>query len=972
VRTRLAALTAAALLATGLTPGTAFAAGPYVVDAHDSYIPTRADEITSSASGTVYTTDIGGFGTVFLTVAPMTTGSEPIDLGPRQRTRLSPTISGDRVALPQAGTTPETPVSTVKYCVVGAVDGCPTTLLFSAPVGYTYIGNAGDVAIVFDLGTHTLGLASWEGVLLHSYALPTVYTELPGAVGDGDGVAVSGGGNVTYLDRDSGTVTDLGDGDGAALSPLAVYWYLAGAEVDPGEFETLIFRASRGEVPSPSGPPIRLPDAPGISGFAGTDDALAWLTPNDDEDGTNSLWTYGADTPDPVRYSRPITTSGLAAFENTPQFLVNDRLASVPGLYGVSPGGHTGTLRGLVPIRPAVTYSVSISNGRAVYVDDTTADLPAYLRPVTPDDPPGRETSVTGRTAGSAAISGPYVAFTRPSPVAGKIEVVYGRAEGPFTTRTLSANDVGTVAVSGNRVLLTGGASTFVIDMPTNSVQNFGPLLGAIFGDYLATIDYNSGVVERWDLVRGLGEVVRPFVPGCVSSCVDTDTWQIAVWGDEVVYAFTHGGTSPGTEAARWTGRSHTTIPLPMLVSGTDLTTTEVTYWSGLLLAARTDSTVHLYDLREGAADHLVDDYAEGPLAIDGGVIGWRPLTDLRAVVRGIGDFVPGYSAEPRYLGGTQPAGFGAGSPGGPTWSATLLVSQDVSGTLSLHAGTPSGPVIRTFPVASEHGEISLTWDGLDGDDHPVPQDSYWWTVDVAGPVSDPLARSNGTLAFERVWVSRTPLGPPTLTTPVLASDVSTTEQFNIYWTAPTGAPKGTRYQIMRSINGAPPALWDTVTSTFTTVASAVRGNTYRYTVRAVDPAGRIGFLSTQKTTVVPYNDVSKGVVRTGPWTNVTSLNLYAFQHHNTSTPGATYSFHAVGTAIWVVGNKGIGYGQFQVSIDGGAYSGLYDAYSPTTKFRQVLYSRGSLSNANHTIKIRVYGTKGRPTFGVDAIAFRR
>ncbi|MDQ1713932.1 MAG: hypothetical protein QOE45_3382 [Frankiaceae bacterium] len=971
-RHRLAAFTAAALLVTGLTPGAANAIpGPAVIDAHDSFIPTRADEITSSASGTVYTTDIGGFGNVFLTPAPMTTGSEPIDLGPRQRTRLAPTISGDHVALPQAGATPETPVTQVKYCVVGALDGCPTTLTFNAPVDYAYIGNAGDRAIVFKLGTHTLGLATWEGLLDVSYVLPNTYSELPSAVGDAVGVAVSGGGNVTYLDRESETVTDLGDGDGAVLSPVAVYWYLVGAEVDPGVFATRILGAERGEAPSPV-QLAELAGSPGITTFAATDAAVAWLTPNDDEEGTNALYTLPIMGGDPVLYARPITTSGLAVLEYGSQFLVNDRLASVPGFYAVNPGSFTGTLRGLLPTRPAITLSLSVSNGRAVYVDDTTPDLPMYLRSVT-NASPGPETSVTDWTDGSGAISGPYVAFTRPGEIDSLTEVHYGRAEGPFTVRSFPVSDVGKVAVSGNRVLVTGGVNTRVIDMPTNTITSYGHVFGAVFGDYLATLNYDTGQVQRRNLVSGSVQTVRAAIPGCTAFCVDEDAWQLAVWGNEVVFAFSHGGTTPGTKAGLWDGNATTTTNLSMLIDGTDPTFTEVTYWDGLLLVARNDATVHLYDMHDGAADHLIDDYAEEPFALDGDVVAWRPLSDLRAVVRVIDDFVDDYAARPRYLGGNQPAGFGGDSPAGSVWTPTFLTSQDVTGNLLLHSGSPTGPVVRSLSFTSEHGVINPTWNGEDGDDEPVVQGSYWWTIDVNGAETTPLLRSDGvTPASGRVWVSRSALGPPTLTAPVLVSDVSTTDVFNLTWTTPAGAPSGTSYGIVRSVNGGAPALWATTTNTSLRVASAARGNTYRYTVTAVDPAGRVGTPSAQKTTVVPYNDISAGVVLTGPWSNVSNTNEYAFQHRTSSTAGATFTFHAVGNTIWLVGNKGAGYGQFQVSIDGGAYSGTYDAYSPTTKFRQVLYSRGSLSNANHTIKIRVYGTRGRPLVSVDAIAFRR
>jgi hypothetical protein len=55
-----------------------------------------------------------------------------------------------------------------------------------------------------------------------------------------------------------------------------------------------------------------------------------------------------------------------------------------------------------------------------------------------------------------------------------------------------------------------------------------------------------------------------------------------------------------------------------------------------------------------------------------------------------------------------------------------------------------------------------------------------------------------------------------------------------------------------------------------------------------------------------------------------------------------------------------------------GAYSAAIDSYGSTTRYRQVLYTRTGLSDATHTIKVRVVGTSGRPAVGIDGVAFLR
>lgn len=972
---RAAAVVAVAglIVAGAAVPPVVAGPGPVVIDDHDSHIAPHAYDVSSSSGGTVYATDDGGFGRLFLSPGTLSTSSATIDLGPRPRTQRPTTISGNRVAMPQPGATYGTPVTVVRHCLVGT---CPTASTLTIPASWVYVGNADDRAVIYQASTNKIALLPWTSgsAITNEYVMPEEFTEAPSVVADLTGVLISGSTNVIYVNRATGLVSNLGYGnDGAVLTPSHVVWYAMGMGDEP-PFETHIYRVPRNTTESAPAPVLVrafADDAISIESIAATDSGVAWLSPNATGD-SDTLWTmpYGGD---PVAYVRPITSSGLSNYHSNGQILVNDRAAGVPGLYRVTPGSVSGTLTGIVPVRGANTLGLAVSHGRAAYIDDMTSGLPMFMRSVAHGGVPGAvgpESLFTGSTYGSVGLSGPYVAFTRPAASASQIDVVYGRTDGALTTRTFPISEVGKVAVSGRRALLTGGARSRVIDIPTGAVTDLGTTFAAIFGEFVATIDYRTGLVQRRSLDSGLVQTVRAAVPGCTTTCVDDDGWQMALWGHEVVYAFTHGGTTPGSVSGLWNGTTGSTAVTPMLTFAGEPSYTEIAYWSGLLLVAHHGAVVKLYDMRSGGTETTVDAFAEEPFALDGNVVAWRPLTNLKAVVRDVRDFVPGHTPELRYLGGVAPVGF---QPDLGEWNASFLTSQDFTGSLLIHAGSATGEVVKRIPVGTLNGEIVTSWDGTDeSGEEALPQGTYFWTLETGtiSPVS--VKTASGTHpASGSVYLSTEPLPAPVLTSPAISTDVSATASTPLSWTVPADAPAGTRYVVQRSTNGGAYSTIATTGATSMTHAGAA-GNTYRFRVAAVDPAGRQGAFSAVRQTIVPFNDNAPGTAYSGTWTSVASRTLFGGQHRYSGTAGSVFSFKSTGTAIYLIGNRGTSYGQFQVSIDGGAYGPLVDAYSATSQVRKVVWSRTGLSNTAHTIKVRVYGTSRRPNVSVDAIGFLR
>jgi hypothetical protein len=80
------------------------------------------------------------------------------------------------------------------------------------------------------------------------------------------------------------------------------------------------------------------------------------------------------------------------------------------------------------------------------------------------------------------------------------------------------------------------------------------------------------------------------------------------------------------------------------------------------------------------------------------------------------------------------------------------------------------------------------------------------------------------------------------------------------------------------------------------------------------------------------------------------------------------------GTAIYVIGPSGPGYGRMRVTVDGvtttvdaGTYRG---ERARTTRQRTILF-HAALPAGDHVVVITNLATPGRPTIGIDGIATR-
>jgi len=94
-----------------------------------------------------------------------------------------------------------------------------------------------------------------------------------------------------------------------------------------------------------------------------------------------------------------------------------------------------------------------------------------------------------------------------------------------------------------------------------------------------------------------------------------------------------------------------------------------------------------------------------------------------------------------------------------------------------------------------------------------------------------------------------------------------------------------------------------------------------------------------------------------GTWSTSTGATKYASDDHYTSVTGSTYSVTFVGTSLRFYASLASHHGIAAVSIDGGPESDV-DLYSATRQDQALIYATPTLSNATHTVKMRVTGRR--------------
>jgi hypothetical protein len=222
-----------------------------------------------------------------------------------------------------------------------------------------------------------------------------------------------------------------------------------------------------------------------------------------------------------------------------------------------------------------------------------------------------------------------------------------------------------------------------------------------------------------------------------------------------------------------------------------------------------------------------------------------------------------------------------------------------------------------------------------------------------------------------------TPEGLPTVsvTAPRLASDVSTSNKFNVRVNA--SAANIDFYQLQYRRIGS--SKWRTLNDRLLTADFRFRGSysqTYAFRARAIDLAGRAGPYSGEAVTVIPHDDRrAKGRPRySRGWARAKQKSAFRRTLTRTRRKGSTMRINFRGSRVYLVGRTGPRGGRALVILNGRRKQVSF--YSKKTRNRRVVYSASTRGRRVSTLQVRALGRKGsRRSKGtvveIDGIGYR-
>jgi hypothetical protein len=211
----------------------------------------------------------------------------------------------------------------------------------------------------------------------------------------------------------------------------------------------------------------------------------------------------------------------------------------------------------------------------------------------------------------------------------------------------------------------------------------------------------------------------------------------------------------------------------------------------------------------------------------------------------------------------------------------------------------------------------------------------------------------------------------PTVSTPwVRLSTTSTATTSGVPvvlgWSLGSAGNGLSRYQVQIQRDGT----WRSVTlassKATTHRVTLSTGSFYAVRVRAVDRAGLVGAWKTSPVVQVRRVDDASSTLRwSGSWSVRSASGFLGGKAHRGQTRDVAVSYTFRGTSIAWVSAKSTDMGQAFVEIDG-KYIATVDLKASSSQTRRVVFAR-QLPDGEHTIRVRVVGTSGRPFVYVDA-----
>ncbi|MEW2130373.1 N-acetylmuramoyl-L-alanine amidase [Streptomyces sp. NPDC005435] len=170
----------------------------------------------------------------------------------------------------------------------------------------------------------------------------------------------------------------------------------------------------------------------------------------------------------------------------------------------------------------------------------------------------------------------------------------------------------------------------------------------------------------------------------------------------------------------------------------------------------------------------------------------------------------------------------------------------------------------------------------------------------------------------------------------------------------------GLRSQAATSPTAA--ALTSTATSWSTTAKAAT---STKFALKATDFAGITATASVTRTATLVQESAAK---TTGTWTKKSSSSYLGGASLGSSAKNASLTWTFKGRSVAWIASRASTSGQVKIYLDGTLQSTV-DLKSATTQYRQAMWTKSWSGAAQHTLKIVVVGTSGRPAVTTDGIA---
>jgi len=163
---------------------------------------------------------------------------------------------------------------------------------------------------------------------------------------------------------------------------------------------------------------------------------------------------------------------------------------------------------------------------------------------------------------------------------------------------------------------------------------------------------------------------------------------------------------------------------------------------------------------------------------------------------------------------------------------------------------------------------------------------------------------------------------------------------------------------------------WTTVGLASVTSSAARRtvpaGTAVRFRVRAIDRAGTVGdWVASDTFRASAVSDSSTAIRWSGSWAFASHKAYLGRRAHWSKARGAIATIGFSGSAVAWAGPVGPTRGKARVFIDGKLVATV-DLRRSTFRARDIVFAR-NLPDGDHTLRVQVLGTSGRPTVAIDA-----